>query len=155
MSGGTVLTGYSSSSTLIRRIILQELRVSIREVYAKELLLTDTDVRHSTSAGMLAEEILRRAFRSVESAGLPSGAAGRRYQHLDSAADAMPSTYDKEIQVTEAEDSGASGIQTLPRLSRIGARDKGVQVVPPQTHAHAQTDLVASVIETAPDEQHR
>ena len=155
MSGGTVLTGYSSSSTLIRRIILQELRVSIREVYAKELLLTDTDVRHSTSAGMLAEEILRRAFRSVEAAGLPSGAAGRRYQHLDSAADAVPSTDDKEIQVTEAEDSGAFGLRNLQRSSLIDTRDRGVQVVPSQTHAHAQTEPVAPATDMAPDEQHR
>ena len=128
--------------------------MSIREVYAKELLLSDSDGRPPTRSGTLAEEILRQAFRSVEAAALSSGAAGR-YQHLDTAVNAAPSTADKQTQMEEVADNVASGSRNPTKPSFIDTRDEGVTAAPSLTDARTQTELVTPATEVASDERLR
>ena len=126
--------------------------MSIRELYAKELRPVEAESRRSTSAETLAEEILRQAFRSVETSGLSSGAAGR-YRHLDSADNAAPTIEDKQTQVEAADED--SRLHDLPRASHVDTRDVEVLAAPALIDALAQTDLVGTVSEQVSSEQQR
>ena len=110
--------------------------MSIRDLYAKELQLTESvDSTNQPSAGTLAQEILRQAFHSVESLRAASKTP-RRYRHLhdEETHEESLSKEDKQIQVS---------------LTYTSTREVGTMAVPVLSDILCQTDETNEVMETS------